>query len=76
METLHSDSWLTARNTLASFNVGWRRLNDWTERGLVKSVKLDESQSGRRLYSARDLARTLDTLAAGRKPRARKVVGK
>ena len=66
---IHPQSWLHKQSMLASFPVGWRRLNDWTEQGLVRTVKLDDSKNGRRLYSAMDMERVLATLAAGRTPR-------
>jgi len=65
----HPRSWLKQSTALRQFEIGWRRLRRWAEEGLIRSVKLDGSQNGRRLYCAADLDRVLSDLAAGRTPR-------
>ena len=61
--------WANRQLVLDTFKIGWRRLDDWVTRGWVRTVKLDETDQGRRLYSCEDIDRTLSHLAKGYKPR-------
>gem|GEM_PF-5444704 len=63
---MEGKGWLAKRDALTRYQVGWRRLEDWRTKGLVRSVKLDPSRTGRRLYSCADLDKVLDRMAAGR----------
>jgi len=64
-----SAGWLTKSCILQTRQIGWRRLEQWRDDGLVRSVKLGPERNARRLYSAADLDRVLADLAAGHKPR-------
>lgn len=61
-----SSDWLTKRVVLTRYQIGWRRLELWVQDGVVRSVKLCDSQTGRRLYCAADIERALRALATGR----------
>jgi hypothetical protein len=67
--------WLKKLHALQEFQIGERRLREWTDQGLIRSVKVGKQKQGRRLYSVADLERVLTDLAAGRTPRRFKVRG-
>ena len=69
MKTELPNQWLMKSNILAAYNIGWRRLEQWVVEGYVRSVKLDEGQHGRRLYSTLDMEKTLCALAEGKEPK-------
>lgn len=61
--------WLKKRQILSHFPVGWRRLCDWSLSGIVRTVKLNGSKSGARLYYSPDIEDALLSISAGRDPK-------
>lgn len=74
--SLSDTAWLRKPRILARFEIGWRRLEQWRDEGLVRSVKLDTGRAGCRLYCTADIERVLCALAAGRQPRRAAAVGR
>ena len=68
-ETRAPSCWLTKRETLTNYQIGSRRLDQWVSNGYVRSVKIDEKQQGRRVFSAADIDATLAALAVGKEPK-------
>lgn len=63
--------WLRKKAILQMFNIGYRKLDHWTECGYIRSVKFnDDSQQGSKLYHVPDIENLLLKLSAGHKPQA------
>jgi hypothetical protein len=64
-----SPQWLRKRDILKMFDVGYRKLNYWTDSGYIRSLKFnDESQQGTKLYYIPDIEDLLLKLSAGYTP--------
>lgn len=61
--------WAQKKEILKSYQVGWRRLESWRVQGFIRTVKLDDAQSGTRLYYIPDLEDVLFALSSGKRPR-------
>ena len=53
------------------FNVGEKRLRQWEREGLVRTAKLNHSQSGSKLYYGPDLDDILLRISAGLSPKSK-----
>jgi hypothetical protein len=63
--------WLTKSALLKIHQIGARHLQNLVTDGYVRSVKVDPSQQGRRVYSLDDLDSYLTAMAEGRSPAIR-----
>ena len=62
--------WLRKRDILRMFDIGYRKLDDWTVAGYIRSIKFnDGSQQGTKLYYVSDVADLLLKLSAGYTPK-------
>ena len=64
-----SCGWLHKFHLLQTHNIGHRNLELWVSQGLVRSVKLDPSKQGRRLYNVGDVVAVLNALSSGKEPK-------
>ena len=61
--------WGKKPQVLAAFPIGWRTLEEWSNLGIVRNVKLDPSKQGRRLYCLADLADAVNRISQGLQPK-------
>lgn len=70
-KTATDAGWLHKSHLIERFNIGYRTLENWVTEGYVRSVKIDQSKQGRRIYSVSDITNTLEALACGQEPKRR-----
>lgn len=63
--------WLKKEHVLNAYQMGWRKLEEWTSQGFIRSVKVDPAKQGRRLYFTADIESLLMDLAAGKTPKSK-----
>ncbi len=67
----NSGGWQKKDDVLNAFQIGWRKLEEWTSQGFIRSVKVDPSKQGRRLYFTQDIEDLLLCLASGKSPKSK-----
>lgn len=64
-----SPQWLRKRDVLRMFNVGYRKLDHWTDSGYVRHIKFSDGiQQAAKLYYVPDLEDLMLKLSAGYTP--------
>lgn len=72
IEVINNQKWGTASKAEKAFGLTRRRIEDFDDQGLIRTLKMGDAKQAPKLYCFADLDELLKILAAGRKPRVKR----